>query len=162
MHIVSLLSAATWVDLIFLLVSKFAVKMTTSLDTWYLQFGVVGATTDILVLVLGVLLARMLFNVSGAWLVAAAVLVQLFHDILFGYILAALPSGQNSIVDLFKQYSEEGRWKILVADAAMIASTVVFAYALDSFAPRYVLFSWLLAVYAVIYSVYTIPSMHRI
>ena len=90
-------------------------------------------------------------------LVMTAVAIQLVHDILFYVgVIRQVPEGQNKIIDLFKKYAAEGSWKILLADAAMIASSVVLMEYLDAmFTDDQVGFLGLLGVYSLLYIIYT-------
>lgn len=82
--------------------------------------------------------------------------VQLVHDYLF-YILVILgvPKGQNSMIDLFKEYAKENSWKILMADSIMIGSTVFLADILSTYGDDIVTFVGLLGVYSLTYIIYT-------
>jgi hypothetical protein len=157
MRFVPLVTAAIWVDFFVVVLSKF-VPLTKALPIWYEKFGVVAAFSDVTIIVLGILLAQLIYpGISGWSLVATAVMIQLVHDTLF-YLLVILPlpSGQNAIIDLFKQYAAEGSWQILVADAAMVAASVVGAEWLqNSFSSDITTFSGLLGAYALSYIVYT-------
>lgn len=154
MNWLALLSSAVWVDFLFMFIHKFVYPMTNSLSVWYATYGMTAVTSDVLVIVLGVFLAKTLL--PGMNLVAASVLVQLVHDVLF-YLLVirTVPFGQNSVIDLFKRYSAEGSWKILLADSAMIALTVKGMETLSDMNSDKVIFLGLLAVYALTYLVYT-------
>lgn len=157
MRFVPLVAATIWVDFFVVVLSKF-VPLTKALPIWYEKFGVVAAFSDVTIIVLGILLAQLIYpGISGWSLVATAVMIQLVHDTLF-YLLVILPlpSGQNAIIDLFKQYAAEGSWQILVADAAMVAASVVGAEWLqNSFSSEITTFSGLLGAYALSYIVYT-------
>lgn len=154
MNWIALLSSAVWVDLLFLTVHKFIYPMTTSLSVWYATYGMTAVTSDVLVLVLGVALTSYLFPLSN--LLVFSVLVQLVHDVLFYLlIIQPLPAGQNAMIDLFKRYSAEGSWKILLADSSMIALTVFGTQSLSTMDTDFVIFAGLFAVYALTYLVHT-------
>lgn len=93
----------------------------------------------------------------GFQLVLAAVLVQLLHDILFYIVvILGLPQGQNSMIDVFKTYANEGRWTILLADALMVSSVVLLAEMSDIFFTyRAIAFQAILGMYSLIYITYT-------
>ena len=153
----SLLTATAWVDFAVIILSKFF-PLTKALGTWYAEFGMSAVGADVFIIVLGIALAKLIFpGIYGTALVVTAVGIQLVHDILF-YLLViqGVPSGQNRIIDLFKQYAAEGSWKILVADAAMVASSVLLMEALEARqTPDQIAFLGVLAVYALIYIIYT-------
>lgn len=156
MDLLHISSAVVWIDFLVILLSKFY-QMTTALDVWYKQFGIVAVISDCLVIVLGILLAQFISpNASVTGLAVLSVVIQLIHDILFyvGVILP-IPKGHNSMIDLFKKYSEEGGYKILLADSGMIAGTVFLADHLRSYTKDVVTFVGLLGVYALTYILYT-------
>ena len=165
MRLISLLSAALWVDFIVMLLTKVVpgehiwfLPPTGALKLWYDKFGVAAVSADVLSLMLGVLLATFLFpGVMGLQLVMAAVFVQMLHDIFFYLVvIQGLPQGQNEMIDVFKSYASEGSWKILVADALMITSVVALARLSDLlFSYRMVAFQALLGMYSLIYITYT-------
>jgi uncharacterized protein YacL len=153
----SLLTATAFVDLAVIVISKF-LPLTKALGTWYAEFGVVAVASDILIIVLGIALAMLVSpGISGWNLVALAVGIQVIHDILFyvGVILP-IPSGHNKIIDLFKRYAAEGSWKIIVADSAMVVSSVLLMEYLENNLPADVTrFLGVLAVYSLLYIIYT-------
>lgn len=156
MNLLHISSAVVWIDFLVILISKFY-SMTKSLDVWYKQFGIVAVISDCLVIVLGILLAQLLYPRSSVThLAIISVIIQLIHDSLFyiGVILP-IPLGHNSMIDLFKKYSSEGGYKILLADSAMISGTVFLADYLKSFSSDIVTFVGLLGVYALTYIIYT-------
>lgn len=153
----SLLTATAIVDFVVIVLSKFF-PLTKALGTWYSEFGVVAVASDILIIVLGIALA-MLWSpgISGWNLVTLAVGIQIVHDVLFylGVILP-VPSGQNKIIDLFKRYAAEGSWKIIVADSAMVVGSVLLMEYLENNLPADVTsFIGILAVYSILYIIYT-------
>ena len=153
----SLFTATAWVDFAVIVLSKFF-PLTKALGTWYRDFGVVAVGSDILIIVLGIALAQLIVpGISGWNLVGLSVLIQVIHDILF-YILVILgvPEGQNKIIDLFKKYAAEGSWKIILADSAMVASSVLLMEWLDNnYSDSQIGFVGLLAVYSLLYIIYT-------
>ena len=156
MKLLDISSAVVWVDFITIALHKFF-NFGRSLDKWYAQFGFVAVISDCLVIVLGILIAQ--FMVPGAStlvLAVVSIIVQLVHDYLF-YIVVILgvPKGQNSMVDLFKEYAKENTWKILVADSTMIGSTVILADLLSEYSDAVTSFIGLLGAYALTYIIYT-------
>jgi uncharacterized protein YacL len=156
MDLLHISSAVVWVDFFVILLSKFY-TMTSALDVWYKQFGIVAVISDCLVIILGILLAQILSpNASVTGLAITSVIIQLIHDILFyvGVILP-IPKGHNVMIDLFKKYSSEGGYQILLADSAMIGGSVFLADHLRSYSDKIVTFVGLLGVYALTYVIYT-------
>jgi hypothetical protein len=165
MRLISLLSAALWVDFVVMAITKIIpgehvsfLPPTGALKLWYDKFGVAAVSADVFSLMLGVLLATFLFpNAYGLPLVVAAILVQLVHDVFFYLVvIQGLPQGRNSMIDVFKTYANEGGWTILLADSLMIGSVVFLAEMSDLlFAYRTIAFQALLGMYSLIYITYT-------
>lgn len=156
MNLLHISSAVVWVDFFTMALSK-VFSMTRSLDVWYQKFGIVAIISDCLVIVLGILLAQFIApSASVTTLAGVSVGIQLVHDYLF-YLLVILgiPKGHNSMIDLFKSYSAEGGYKILIADALMISATVFLGDHLTQYNDKIVTFVGLLGVYALTYILYT-------
>jgi uncharacterized protein YacL len=156
MNLLHISSAVVWVDFFVIALSK-VFPMTTALDTWYKQFGIVAVLSDTLVIILGILLAKIIRpNADVHALAVTSIIIQLIHDTLFYFgVILPIPRGHNSMIDLFKKYSGEGGYKILVADAAMIGGSVYLADYFSSLRTEYVVFAGLLAVYAITFILYT-------
>jgi len=152
----SILSAVVWVDFFTILLSK-NYPISKSLNKWYDQFGIVAVASDCLSMVLGILLAKILFPSASGWnLVLFAVIIQIVHDILFYVIvIRGLPTGTNKMIDLFKEYASEGGWKIIAVDSFMMASTVLLADVLEEYSVQEQSFVGLLGTYALTYVLYT-------
>ncbi len=153
----SLLTATAWVDFAVIVLSKFF-PLTKALGTWYSKFGLVAIGSDILIIVLGIALAMLIApGISGWNLVGLSVLIQIVHDVLFYFIvILGVPAGQNAIIDLFKSYASEGSWKIILADAGMVASSVfLMEYLENNLSSDMTAFLGILAVYSLLYILYT-------
>lgn len=156
MQLLDIASAVVWVDFFTIALHKFF-NFGRSLDKWYGQFGIVAVISDCLVIILGILIAQFISpSASTVTLAAISVAVQLIHDYLFYiFVILGVPKGQNSMIDLFKEYSSENSWKILVADSAMIGSSVFLADMLSDYSDKIVSFVGLLGVYSLTYIIYT-------
>ena len=157
MNWVALFTAVAWVDFVVIVLSKFF-PLTKALGDWYRDFGVVAVGSDVFIIVLGIALAKLLFTDASGWtLVGIAVVIQVVHDVLFYIgVIQGVPSGQNKIIDLFKRYAAEGSWKIILADAGMIAASVLLMEYLDDYlVDDQIAFAGVLAVYSLMYILYT-------
>ena len=153
----SLFTATAVVDFVVIVLSKF-IPLTNSLNEWYRDFGMVAVGSDVLIIVLGIALSKLLVPMATGWkLVGIAVAIQLLHDVLFYVgIIQGVPSGQNKIIDLFKKYAGEGSWKILLADAAMVTGSVLLMeWYSDTLTFDQTAFLGVLEVYALLYIIYT-------
>lgn len=154
---VPLFTAVAIVDFIVIVLSKFF-PLTKALGAWYRDFGIVAVASDILIIVLGIALAKFLYPEATGWTLAGiAVVIQVIHDVLFYIgVIRGVPSGQNKIIDIFKSYAAEGSWKIIVADSAMIGSSVLLMEALDdNLSDDQIGFVGSLVAYALLYIIYT-------
>jgi hypothetical protein len=127
LHFLPLLNAALATDLIWIALFLFGIIPSFYLGEWYRSFGIGAFLSDVLILMIGVLIAYYLYPyVFGTYrLVNFAILavgVQLVHDLLFGLLLPTRVS--SPILRIFQRYISEHGFKILVADALMILSTV--------------------------------------
>lgn len=118
----ALLNAALLTELVVIVLTIYAFKSKT-LTQWYREFGIGAVIADVLVLVLVVWLAHLY---QGNIFVTAciAVGIQLTHDLLFGAFIQQY-RGTSPIFNVFKEYAKEHGAYILVADAALVLSTVV-------------------------------------
>ncbi len=154
---VALFTAVAWVDFVVIVLSKFF-PLTKALGDWYRDFGVVAVGSDVLIIVLGIALAKLLFSDATGWtLVGISVAIQVIHDVLFYVgVIRGVPAGQNKIIDLFKRYAAEGSWKIILADAGMVAGSVLLMEYLDNYlVDDQVAFIGVLGVYSLLYILYT-------
>jgi len=130
-----LLNAALATDLIWIALFLFGIIPSFYLGEWYRSFGIGAFLSDVLILMIGILITYYLYPyVFGTYrLVNFAILavgVQLVHDVLFGLLLPTRVS--SPILRIFQRYISEHGFKILVADALMILSTVGLEHVFSS------------------------------
>jgi hypothetical protein len=153
MNLLHISSAVVWVDFITITLHR-VFNLGSSLDKWYSEFGIVAVISDCLVIVLGIMIAQIFFPRYP--LLLTAVVIQIVHDLLFYlFVILPIPRGTNRMIDVFKDYSVENGWKILVADSLMIGSTVLIGEQLVNFDTRIVQFFGLVGAYALTYIIYT-------
>jgi hypothetical protein len=153
MNLLHISSAVVWVDFFTIALHRI-LGLGNSLDQWYSQFGIVAVISDCLVIVIGILIAKMFF--PSFPLLPTAIAVQLIHDILF-YVLVIvpIPRGHNSMIDLFKDYANENGLGILLADSLMMGSTVLIGQYLSRLNVNIVQFTGLVGLYSLTYILYT-------
>jgi len=140
-----ILAATLFIDLVVLCLVRFAPDIFgQSLNRWYDMFGLNAVIADVLIIVIGFVIARYIYTAwvkpkygEGKWsplqFTGVAVAVQLVHDLAFYFgIITQLPRGQNMMIDVFKDYAEGGGAKILAGDAAMMVGTSLVAMGLKS------------------------------
>lgn len=161
-NIPHLLFGTLVIDLIAILLAKHTNILGITLRRWYDDFQLSAVIADVLIIVLGLIIAQVLYTefikpVTGSQpllFLLVAVLVQLVHDILFFKgVIVPVPAGQNRMVDVFKQYAREAGAKILAGDAVlMVGSAIVAAASLQASPPLFV-FLGILVVYAIPYAI---------
>ena len=153
MDLLSLTTAALWVDFFTVVVSKYIFKG-VAIKQWYSQFQSVAVLSDVLSVMIGIMLAHMLFPKLD--LLVSAIIVQVIHDIFFStVVLGLVPTGHNSMIDLFKNYAVESSYGILVADAVIMVSTVLLMRYLNTLKKEIVTLLALIGAYGLTYIIYT-------
>jgi hypothetical protein len=149
-----LINGAVFTDLLFTNMLLSGVFESATLREWYRQFTAIAVMQDVFILIIGVILTYffypMVFSTFSIGLfVGLAVVIQLIHDIGFGYFISSVPKGTNKIFDLFKRYSNEHGGGILVADTLMMISTIfsMKGFSLLSRSTNYILLIVLIYIY---------------
>ena len=156
-----ILSAAIIVDLIVMLSAVFGLIQSKALAAWYQQFGGMAVLADVLILVIGVIIARFLYPIFfSKWsllqFLGLTIAIQVAHDLLFAVLFNAMPRGASAILDVFKRYATEVGFMILLADAMMIAGTVLLGSLLASQSLNTNMIVFLVALYLIPYVLYSI------
>ena len=153
MALLSLTTAAIWVNFFTVVLAKYTFNG-VAIKQWYSQFQYVAVLSDVLSLMIGVMLAHVLFPKVN--LIVAAVIVQVIHDLLFGgVVLSLIPTGHNSMIDLFKTYAVESSYGILLYDSLMMVLGVLLMNYLSTMKKEIVTLLALIGAYALTYIIYT-------
>jgi hypothetical protein len=144
---------------IFLLLS--GVIKSTVLKKWYKELTLSAVIADILILFIGILLARFFYphiftQYSLSKFIGLAVCIQVVHDILFYQLSKAIPRGQSKIMDIFKDYGKEVGVRAILSDSAMMVSSILIASLLKGQGLNANLITLIGAVYVVPYAIYSI------
>jgi uncharacterized protein YacL len=131
------------------------------LETWYHKYGVGGVGADVLSITIGIIIARFLYpflfnSFSVFKLAGLAVAVQLIHDLLFYQLFKNIPRGKSGILDVFKDYAKEMGAQILLADSAMMISTVFLASLFAGFSQNENVILLIISIYIILYLLYSI------
>jgi hypothetical protein len=130
---------------------------------WYKTYNLSAVIADVLIIVIGVLLARLFYpyvygaNAAFSLLkfTLLAVGIQIIHDILFNGIITAIPRGTNRMVDTFKAYAKEVGVKAIISDSTMMVVTCLIANYLANKSPSVSTVTFIVSVYCVPYLIYT-------
>lgn len=166
--ILLLLIAVLVVDVIVIFMVRFLPEVFgQNLNRWYDLFGLNAVLADVLIIVLGFVIARYVYTLyvkpkygEGKWsplmFTGVAVAIQLIHDLGFYYgIIQQVPRGQNMMIDVFKDYATTGGAKILFGDALLMIASSAVAMILKSQPMHIVSGVGLLTSYALPYILYT-------
>jgi len=132
-----------------------------SLTSWYKKYGIAGVLADVLSITIGVIITRFIYpfiftKYSLITFIGLAVIVQLIHDLLFAQLFYSIPRGKSEILDTFKDYATEFGPVILLADAAMIISTILIGSFLSTQSINTNIIVLLVILYLVPYFIYSI------
>jgi len=128
-----ILNAALFTDLTFMYLNRKGVIRSALLVEWYKRYGLSAVIADVLIIVIGIIIARYLYRFifSGRFnilkFVGLAVVIQVIHDVLFYQLFKSLPRGVSGILDYFKDYAKEVGAGAILGDTGMIILTALLA-----------------------------------
>lgn len=137
------------------------------LNDWYTKFGLSAVLSDVLVILIGFLIARYIYTIwfkptmgwNPAVFVGLLVVVQLIHDVLFYKgVIVPLPKGHNEMIDVFKAYAESAGARILAGDAGLMIASAGFAFAYKAIPMHATAAISVVVSYALTYILYTPPK----
>jgi hypothetical protein len=109
------------------------------LNHWYDQFQLSAVVSDVGIIVIGFVIAQLLYTHFFApthgwnvWIFLALLVgVQVLHDLFFHFaVIQPLPKGHNEMIDTMKEYSKGGGAMILLGDALLMVASAAMAMAL--------------------------------
>jgi hypothetical protein len=133
------------------------------INQWYDEFGLAAVLSDVTIIAIGIAITRYIytefFMEQEGWsiwyFIGLAILIQIVHDLAFAFgVVAKIPKGHNSMIDVFKAYVEGGPM-ILVVDAGMIASSIGIAAFMKNQDFHYTSSLTLVTLYALSYILFT-------
>ena len=142
-------------DLIIIFLLYHGVFKSYYLKKWYKKYQLSAVIADVLILVIGIIIARYLykyfFGAFNIWkFTGLAVIIQIIHDILFYLFFKTVPRGYNAMLDFFKDYANEVGVGAILGDSFMM----ILASLLSSHFATYTLNSNIILL---IFSVYFVP-----
>ena len=133
------------------------------INQWYDEFGLAAVMSDVTIIAIGIALTRYLYSAffmeEEGWnlmyFVGLAIVIQIVHDMAFAFgIVAKIPRGHNSMIDVFKAYVEGGP-KIILTDALMIGGSIGIAASLKELDYHYTASLSLITLYSLSYILFT-------
>jgi hypothetical protein len=157
-----LLNGAIITDLIVIGRVIFGLIKSKSLIDWYNLYGLSGVLADVLSIMIGIIIAAFIYpfifkKYSLLNFIIIAVIVQVCHDLLFATFFRSVPRSKSRILDTFKDYANEVGFKILIADALMIITTILLATLFTKLSTNVNIIILIVSLYMVPYFLYSIP-----
>lgn len=158
---IAILNGSLVADIIVLLIVYYTPYFNSRyLMRWYEDYRLSAVIADVLILVIGMIIARYLFSVFqvswNIWKFLTAVLgIQIIHDVLFYVFFSSLPRGTNKMLDLFKDYAKEVKIGAILGDSFMIAIAVLLSSYFASLSTNTNIIILILSSYLVPYVLYT-------
>jgi hypothetical protein len=159
-----ILPATLFVDTFLIFLVRFMPQIFGKpINDWYDQFGLAAVLSDVAIIAIGIGITRYIytsfFMEQEGWdilyFIALAVVIQVVHDLAFAFgIIAKIPKGHNSMIDVFKAYVEGGP-KIILVDALMVAGSIGLAAMLKDQDFHYTVSLGLVTSYALSYILFT-------
>jgi hypothetical protein len=131
------------------------------LNVWYRNLNLSAVIADILIIFIGIILARFLYpyffkQYSLFKFIGLAICIQVIHDILFYKLSISIPRGKSQIMDIFKDYGKEVSYKAILSDSAMMISSILIASFLKDKSVNINIIIMIVSVYLVPYLIYTV------
>ena len=129
-------------------------------NVWYNRFKLSAVISDIFIILVGFAISRYIYSEwiypnhdwNPLYFTGTAVGVQLVHDLLlYVAVIRPLPTGENAMIDVMKDYAHECGAKILAADSLMVIGSSVFAMLLKGSSPHVVASLAILSTYMIPY-----------
>lgn len=155
-----MLNAVLITDLIVIAFLLMGFIQSKVLKAWYTNFTLSAVIADILIIFIGILIARFLYphifaQYSLLKFIGLAVVIQIIHDILFYLLAKSVPRGQSKIMDLFKDYGKEKGSGAIMADSTMMITAILIASFLKEKSLNTNLITLVVSVYIVPYMIYS-------
>lgn len=156
-----LLNAVIITDMIVIILLLGGLIKSKTLRDWYKELNLSAVICDILIIFLGIVIARFLyyylFEKFMLWkFILLAVVVQIVHDLSFYKLVVSIPRGKSLIIDLFKNYGEENGFSAIISDSLMIISSCLLTSLFSSFGINANLIILVLSIYLVPYLIYSL------
>ena len=108
------------------------------LKSWYKKFTLSAALADVLILMIGIIIARFFYrylftNFSILKFTCLAVAIQITHDILFYLLFRNTPIGYNYMLDFFKKYAGEISYSAIIGDSVMMITACLLSSYMATF-----------------------------
>lgn len=155
-----ILNGSIIADLIVLVIVYYTPYFNSSfLKKWYETYRLSAVIADVLILVIGLVIARYVFKLLkmewNFWkFLGVVLLIQIAHDIGFYAFFTNVPRGYHKMMDVFKDYADEVGIGALLGDSFMIAITVALSSYLAHKSVNTNIITLIISVYLIPYILY--------
>jgi hypothetical protein len=146
-------------DLIIIILLFNGIFKSKYLKKWYSKFNLSACIADILILVIGIVLARYFYKyIFGEFNIflftSLAVVIQIIHDILFYLLFMYSPLGYNYMLDFFKLYAKEVGVNAILGDSFMMIIACLFSSYLSGLSVNTNIIILIVSTYLLPYMIY--------
>ncbi len=130
------------------------------INVWYNRFKLSAVLADVFILAIGIGISRYVYTEfiypkhdwNPLYFTGTTVFIQILHDILFYIgVVQQVPKGSNAMIDVMKEYSSSAGSYAIVADSALMISSVGIAMIAKGMELHSAVFLGLLALYGIPY-----------
>jgi hypothetical protein len=154
-----ILNGCVTADLIIIFLLYHGIFKSFFLQKWYKKYQLSAVIADVLILVIGIILARYFYKYFfplqefSIWkFTGLAVIIQIIHDILFYLFFKSVPTGYNAMLDFFKDYAREVGAGAILGDSFMMIIAVLLS-------SHFVTYSLNSNIIILVISIYLFPYM---
>lgn len=157
----SILNGAIFAELVVLFIVYYTPYFDSrKLMDWYETYRLSAVIADVLILVIGIILTRLVFSAFklkwNIWkFLLVLVGIQVVHDILFYGLFSSVPRGINKMMDLFKSYAKEVGVGAVLGDSFMIVISALAAMYFAGLSQNNNIILLITLVYLIPYIIYT-------
>jgi hypothetical protein len=148
------------VDLIVIFIAKKYKSLGNQINIWYKKLGMTAVLLDVTIIIIGFIITRYIFHVSNIqfnpiYFILILLFVQLVHDLLlYKLIIEPAKYGNNTIIDIYKDYALENSYYILIADSLMVLFSAIIAMNLKNIDMHATISILILSIYMIPYLIY--------
>lgn len=146
-------------DLVIIFIFSYTMFQSNMLMVWYEKYGLSAVIADVFIIVIGFILARLLyprfFKKWNFWkFVGLLLVIQIIHDLLFATFFTSVPRKMNRMLDVFKDYAKENSFKAILGDSVVTFLAALFASLLAGTSFHTQVITLILSIYLLPYLLY--------
>lgn len=129
------------------------------LKLWYKKFTLSAALADVLILMIGIIIARFFYSYifidfSILKFTGLAVAIQITHDFLFYLLFRSTPIGYSYMLDFFKKYAREISYTAIIGDSIMMVIACLLSSYMATFGTNINIITLIISLYSYPFMLY--------